>query len=114
MSKKEFGIVLAYLSAGVGKPINEDQAVVYFDILGKLDYTLFQEAAQAALRGLEANFLPSPGVLWRLACDIDQKRRGERDKQARLRDDQANLEHSPEVRRLLEGIGRPFQRKEES
>lgn len=106
MTPTEFNAGMAYLAAGVGKPVGSMQLEVYWDLLKALPADVFREALRRALLGLEDNFLPPAGVIYRHACDVQLKLRNQREtEQRRLRDDREALP-ATDVRRLLSGIGR--------
>lgn len=67
MTKAEFGAILAYLSAAVGKPVTDQQAEVYFDLLGDLPAAVLRAAAQQALLESQYPTLPPVGQLRKLA-----------------------------------------------
>lgn len=105
MTRAEFDAVMLYLSLGVGKVTPADQLAVYYDVLGRLDWLdapTFAEAAKRSLLGLENNFLPAPGVLYRHACDIVLRQRERQEAEARKRRDKTPL--NPDVKRLLGGL----------
>jgi hypothetical protein len=68
MTRVEFAQVLAYLSAGVGKPVAEATAEVYWDLLGDLPLPALQRAAQRALLESAYPTLPTVGTLRELAA----------------------------------------------
>ena len=98
MTRTEFLAGMTYLSAAVGKPTPPEQMEVYFDLLGKLPFDLFQSACKRALLGLSDNFLPAAGAIHRHACDIALKLRSEQEMSSRRL-------HDARIKGLLEGIG---------
>lgn len=69
MTREEFGTIIAYLSAGVGKEFTRHQAEVYFDLLGDLPLPALQLAAKRALLESKYPTLPTVGTLRELATD---------------------------------------------
>jgi hypothetical protein len=51
---------MCYLASGIGRPISEDSVEVYFDLLGDLDYKVFQTAARRSL--LEHKWATFPSI----------------------------------------------------
>ena len=49
MTRKEFTAVMAYITAGIQKPLPAESAEVYFDLLGDLRADVFQVAAQRVM-----------------------------------------------------------------
>lgn len=60
MTRHEFASVMAYISAGIGKPIAREAAEVYFDLLGDLPEPIFRAAAKRVL--LEHKWATFPSV----------------------------------------------------
>lgn len=69
MTRPEFAAVLGYISAAVGKSATEQQAEVYFDLLGDLPAEILRCAAQRALLEHVYATIPSVAVLRRLAIE---------------------------------------------
>lgn len=74
MTQTEFGTVMAYLSAGVGKAATLEQTRVYFDLLGDLPLPILQEAARRALMEHKYISLPPVGVIRGHAVSISGQR----------------------------------------
>jgi hypothetical protein len=69
VTREEFGCVMAYVSAAVNKPVAENTARVYFDLLGDLPAPALEAAAKQALLESAYPTLPPVGTLRRLAVE---------------------------------------------
>jgi hypothetical protein len=69
VTRKEFGCIIAYLAAASGKSPTQEQAEVYFDLLGDLPAEALQFAAKRALLESCYPVLPPVGTLRKLAVD---------------------------------------------
>jgi hypothetical protein len=105
MTRAEFAAGMAYLGAGIGKPVPAMQMEVYWDLLGHLDYEIFQLAARKALLGITENFLPAAGAIYRHACDILIARRGEQERQHRILADRRNGWSHPAIGEVMGTFG---------
>lgn len=97
---------MAYLAAAIAKPIPEEQLEVYFNELGRFEAVDFCEAVQRSIRGLQDNFLPSIGVLYRHACDAALKRTSLQETASRRIAANGVSEQQREIRKLLQTWGR--------
>lgn len=74
MTREEFACVMAYIVAGVGKPVSTEQAEVYYDLLGDLPLPALQLAARQALLESRYPTIPTVGTLRQLAVALMQPR----------------------------------------
>lgn len=79
MTRQELAGVLAYLSSAVGKPVPNDQAAVYYDLLGDLPAEAVKLAAQRALLESRYPVIPPVGTLRALATEILRDSQGEQE-----------------------------------
>ena len=70
MTKAEFANVIAYLEAGSGQALSKESATVYFDLLGDLDYQLFQIAAKMVIIAHPWHTFPSISELREAAAKL--------------------------------------------
>lgn len=72
MTHTEFSAIMAYLAAGIGKPIPQATQAVYWDLLGDLSAEALQAAAKQALLDSAYPTLPQVSVLRQLALAVQQ------------------------------------------
>lgn len=60
MTNTEFASVIAYITSAIGKPLNPDAQLVYFDLLGDLPADVFQLAAKRVV--LEHKWATFPSI----------------------------------------------------
>ncbi len=70
ITKQEFALVAAYLSAGVSRQMSKDQMRVYYDTLCDLPNELLQMAARRAIQEQKENFLPSVAAIRGYASEL--------------------------------------------
>lgn len=63
MTESEFAPIMAYLSSAVGKPVAQNQAEVYWDLLGDLPSEVLATAARQVLLESAYPTLPTVGTL---------------------------------------------------
>lgn len=69
MTKGEFKVCLAILEAATGKPFQQNQADVWFSLLGDLPAESLANAIKRCLLTLESNWLPPIATLRRMATE---------------------------------------------
>jgi hypothetical protein len=70
MTRAEFVPVVAYLSAGNGKPMSREQAEVYFDLLSDLPADLVKAAIRRALCESRFSCVPPVGTIRAAAAEL--------------------------------------------
>lgn len=70
MDRLDFVEVMAMLSAGIGKPMADDQLEVYFDLLGDLPVEVLRMAAKTVLLEHRYSTIPTIAELRQLATEI--------------------------------------------
>lgn len=63
ISRVEFAAIMAYMGAAVGKEPTEEQAEVYFDLLGDLSSTVLHAAVKRAVIAHKFPTLPPVGLI---------------------------------------------------
>lgn len=69
LSPDEFKQVAMMLSGAVGKMMPDFQTVVYFDLLKDIPFGVLKPAVLRAIEESEQNFIPSVGMIRRLAAE---------------------------------------------
>jgi len=69
VTREDFASVVAYLSAGTGKPMPREQAEVYYDLLSDLPVAAVRKAARDELAESCYPTLPAPGKLRQRAVE---------------------------------------------
>jgi hypothetical protein len=70
MTRHEFGIAIAVLQAGCGKTLTEEALEVYYQLLGDLEYPVFQAAVEKVLLEHRYPTVPAIAVLRQEAVSI--------------------------------------------
>ena len=107
MTNTEFAEIVAYITAGCGKPLPVESQIVYFDLLGDLPADTFRLAARRVVlehkwatfpsvaelraaasesaRGVVSDLTPAEAwaMAWRVACDTDPECDGSFDRACR-------------------------------
>jgi hypothetical protein len=69
LTKPEFVTCLAYLTAGVGKPMTKEQIGVYYDALSDIPLPVLQACCRRAIQEQQDNWLPAVGRIRALAAE---------------------------------------------